>query len=148
MNVYQNISSMTSGVENTGRESDSFGGSGSMAGSRGHFSRFFKKLISLFRSSPQSKSILRNQTNLPMFLMMALGLSLLCNFTLRENSAEASRPISAQATLEKVLHSVRQNPDDHELHSLLGELYYRERNFKRAMFHLAESSRLIERYAE
>ncbi len=101
-----------------------------------------------FRRKAQTKSILRNQTNLPAFLLIALALSLLCNFALRQNTVEASRPLGTTASIEKVLNLMRQHPDDYELHSQLGELYFQERKYKRAMFHLAEASRLIELFGE
>ena len=94
------------------------------------------------------KSSLRNQTNLPMFFVIALGLSILCNFTLRQNTAEASRAIGMDVSIEQLQARIRMEPDDYELHSLIAELYARERKFKRAMFHLTESARLMERFGE
>lgn len=96
----------------------------------------------------QPGSILRNQTNLPMFLVMALGLSVLCNFTLRENTAEASRPIGTSASIERVRAAIRQTPEDYELHTRIAELYIQEKNYRRAMFHFAESTRLIDLFGE
>ena len=101
-----------------------------------------------FFTRREPKSILQNQTNLPMFFVIALGLSILCNFTLRENTAEASRPAGMEVSIEQLRARIRMEPDDYQLHSLIAELYLREKNFRRAMFHLTESSRLIERFGE
>ena len=148
MNVPQYISSTAASVKNTGNETGSPGFAGRTTGAPERIASVLKDCLNLFRREPQSKSILRNQTNLPMFFAIALGLSLLCNFTLRENTAEASRANSSRATIEQVWDLVRKNPDDAEQHSRLGELYFKERKLKRAMFHFAESSRLIELHGD
>ena len=106
------------------------------------------RVLGCFSTRRQPKSILRNQTNLPMFFAIALGLSVLCNFTLRENTAEASRPMGVADSIEHLRARIRMEPDDYQLHSLIAESYLREKNFKRAMFHLTESARLIERFGE
>ena len=93
-------------------------------------------------------SVLRNNTNLPLFVVIALGLSLLCNLVLRESSAQASRHSEAITTIEDVRTLVAKDPDDPGLHSRLGELYVQQHNFKRAMFHFRESTRLLELYGE
>jgi len=148
MNISEHISITAASVQSTGSGSDERVSQEFAASEINFYSKLAKSVATLFRPSPQSKSILRNQTNLPAFLVIALGLSLLCNFTLRQNSAEASRPIGSIVSIEQVLNLIRQNPDDYELHSQLGELYYQQRNYKRAMFHLAEASRLVERFGD
>jgi hypothetical protein len=102
----------------------------------------------LFGGSRQPRSILRNHTNLPVFLAMATGIALMCNFVLKENSVQASRFLGPQANIEEVQALVSRNPQDAALHSRLGELYLQERNFKRAMFHFRESSRLSDLYGD
>ena len=92
----------------------------------------------------ERRSILRNQTNLPMFVAVALGLVLLCNFALRENTAEASRPMTTEESIEQLQDQIRQSPDDPNLHSEIADLYIVAKNYRRAMFHLEESTRLIQ----
>jgi len=108
----------------------------------------FQLLVRLFRGERRPPSILRNNTNLPVFLVLALGLSLVCNFALRESSAHASRAMGPVATLQEALNLLAQDPQNPAVHSHLGELYMRERNYKRAMFHLREASRLGEVFGE
>jgi len=111
--------------------------------------RFLGRLIvRLLRGEERSPSILRNNTNLPVFLGIALGISIICNFALKENSAQASRYASPASNLHDLQAMIARNPDDAELHSRLGELYLQQRNFKRAMFHFRESSRLTDLYGE
>lgn len=98
--------------------------------------------LRLASGKPQPQSILRNHTNLPVFLAMAVGIALMCNFILKENSVQASRFLGPQANLEEVQRLVARNPEDAAMHSRLGELHLQERNFKRAMFHFREASRL------
>lgn len=98
--------------------------------------------VRLLRGESRPPSVLRNNTNLPMFLAGALALSLLCNFALRQSSAQASRYQAPASTTSEVLQLLRENPDNPVLHSQLGELYLQQREFKRAMFHLREASRL------
>ena len=148
MNNSQHISTVAVGTSETGANTGLEKSLAVQCSEGSVFTRISGGFARLFSARQQSKSILRNQTNLPAFLAVALGLSLLCNFTLRENTAEASRPIGTGASIEQVLILVRANPDDYELHSRLGELYYLNRQYKRAMFHLAESSRLMERFGE
>ncbi len=93
-------------------------------------------------------SILRNNTNLPVFLVLALGLSLVCNFALKENTAQASRLLGPAATLNEAQELLARNPEDPALHSRMGELYLQQRNYKRAMFHFRESGRLSDLYGE
>jgi hypothetical protein len=102
----------------------------------------------LLGGSQQPRSILRNHTNLPVFLAMAAGIALMCNFVLKESSVQASRFLGPQANLAEVQALVSRNPQDAALHSRLGELYLQERNFKRAMFHFRESSRLSDLYGD
>ncbi len=110
---------------------------------------FLVRLICrLFRGESRPPSILRNNTNLPVFLALAVGLSLICNFALKESSAQASRLLGPAATLSEAQEMVSRNPDDPSLHSRLGELYLQQRNYKRAMFHFRESSRLSDLYGE
>lgn len=101
-----------------------------------------RSLSRLLVGESRPPSILRNNTNLPLFFLGALALSLVCNFALRQSSAQASRYLAPATTTGEVLELVRQNPEDPELHSHLGELYLQQRDFKRAMFHLREASRL------
>jgi len=148
MNFTQPILTTSAGASNTGQAADSFESHVASGRTNDFFPRLRDKIVGWFRNETRTKSILRNQTNLPAFLLIALGVSLLCNFTLRQSSAEASRPVGTRASIERVLNLMRQNPDDYELHSQLGELYYRDRKYRRAMFHLAEANRLIERFGD
>lgn len=93
-------------------------------------------------------SILRSQTNLPLFLLVALLLMLVCNFTLKETSAHASRPLGPKASIEEIQRLIRLNPDDYTLHSQIAELYFGQRQYRKSMFHLQEAGRLVERYGE
>lgn len=102
----------------------------------------------LLRGESRPPSILRNNTNLPAFLAVALLISLICNFVLKENSAQASRFLGAGANLRVVLVQLARDPDNAELHSQLGELYAQQHNYRRAMFHFREASRLTEIYGE
>jgi cytochrome c-type biogenesis protein CcmH/NrfG len=111
-------------------------------------SRVGPRMRRFFRGEERAPSILRNNTNLPVFLVLALGISLLCNFTLKESSAQASRYLSPAASIREVQALLAQNPDDPALHSRLGELYLQQRNYKRAMFYFRESSRLSELYGD
>ena len=115
---------------------------------RSLFGRCAGVLSCLRRERREPPSVLRNNTNLPVFLAIALSLSLVCNLVLRESSAQASRHSGAMTTIDEVRKLVADNPDDAGLHSRLGELYVQQRNFKRAMFHFRESSRLLELYGE
>lgn len=108
----------------------------------------FQVACRALRGEQRSPSILRNNTNLPVFLVLALGLSLICNFALKESSAQASRSVGAVATLQEAQELVARNPQEPALHSQLGELYMQRRNYKRAMFHFREASRLSELYGE
>jgi cytochrome c-type biogenesis protein CcmH/NrfG len=110
--------------------------------------RLISWVAPFFFGRKQPKSILRNQTNLPAFFVIALVLSLVCNFALRQSTLEASRPVGTKASIEQLRDCLKKNPQDYELHSQLGELYFQDRQFKRAMFHLSEVNRLIERYGE
>lgn len=108
----------------------------------------FQVACRALRGEQRSPSILRNNTNLPVFLVLALGLSLVCNFVLKESSAQASRWLGPAATLQEAQELVARNPEEPALHSHLGELYSQRRNYKRAMFHFREASRLSELYGE
>lgn len=109
---------------------------------------FFQIFDRAFRGESRPPSILRNNTNLPVFLALALGLSLVCNLALRESSAHASRPLGSAATLREAQEQVAKNPEEPASHSRLGELYMQQRNFKRAMFHFREAGRLSDLYGE
>lgn len=105
-------------------------------------------LIRILRGEKRQPSILRNNTNLPVFLIIALLISLVCNFVLRENTAQASRYLGPAASIRQVLAQIARDPDNAELHSELGELYVQQHNYRRAMFHLREAGRLTELYGE
>ncbi len=110
---------------------------------------FLVQLISqALRGEQRPPSVLRNNTNLPVFLALALGLSLVCNFALKESTAQASRLLGPAATLRDAQELLARNPEEPVYHSRLGELYFQQRNYKRAMFHFRESSRLSELYGE
>ena len=145
MNISEHISSTQVGGPNPGRGAEGSKPASTVAGTPAFLARLAGRFVTACSRASQPKSILRNQTNLPAFVLIALGLSLLCNITLRQSSAEASRPIGSSVSLEQMLNLVRQNPDDYELHTQLGERYFEQREYRRAMFHLAEASRLIER---
>lgn len=104
--------------------------------------------VRLLRRPNRKPSILRNDTNLPALLALALLLSVVCNFALKESSAQASRYSNPAANLRAVLAQVARDPDNADLHSQLGELYMQQHNFRRAMFHFREASRLAELYGE
>lgn len=105
-------------------------------------------LIRVLRGEKRPPSILRNNTNLPVFLAIALLITLVCNFALRENTAQASRYLGPAASIRQVQALLARDPDNAELHSQLGELYVQQHNYRRAMFHLREASRLAELYGE
>ena len=147
MNRLQHVSSTATGVWKTGGEVRFTPFNAPSAEDQLPL-RLQKVAAGWFRRRALPKSILRNQTNLPAFLLIALALSLLCNLALRQNTVEASRPIGTSASIEKVLNLVRHHPEDYELHAQLGKLYFQDHKYKRAMFHLAESSRLIELFGE
>ncbi|HAV64146.1 MAG TPA: hypothetical protein DCY13_17495 [Verrucomicrobiales bacterium] len=98
----------------------------------------------IVRRQTAPPSILRNNTNLPLFLVGALALSLVCNFALKQSSAQASRYLTPGASIEEMRQQLRENPDSAALHSNLGELYMLQQQYKRAMFHLQEASRLVD----
>ena len=105
-------------------------------------------VIRVFRGEQRSPSILRNNTNLPVFLALAVGISLICNFALKENTVQASRFLGSAATLKATQELVARHPEDPSLHSRLGELHLQQNNLKRAMFHFRESTRLNELFGE
>lgn len=107
-----------------------------------------RMLIRVLRGEKRPPSILRNNTNLPVFLAIALLITLVCNFALRENTAQASRYPGPAASIRHVQALLSRDPDNAELHSQLGELYVQQHNYRRAMFHLREASRLTELYGE
>jgi hypothetical protein len=148
MNYTQHISTTIAGDWSTGGETGSVKPDVAAASENRRLFQVLNNFLGRFRCETRPRSILRNQTNLPAFLAIALALSVVCNIALRQNTAEASRPLGARVSIQQVLNLVRENPDDYELHSRLGELYFQDRQFRRAMFHLAEASRLIERLGE
>ncbi|GEM_PF-2061854 len=148
MNYTQHILTTIAGDWNTGGETGSIEPHVAAASENRRPSQVLKNFLGRFRCETRPRSILRNQTNLPVFLAIALALSVVCNIALRQNTAEASRPLGALVSIQQVLTLVRENPEDYELHSRLGELYFQDRQFKRAMFHLVEANRLIERFGE
>lgn len=119
-----------------------------MSASQQLWGLLFRICSRVLRGEPRPPSVLRNHTNLPVFLVVALGLSLLCNFALKESSAQASRTLGPAATLREAQELVARHPEEAALHSRLGELYLMQRNYKRALFHFREASRLGELYGE
>jgi cytochrome c-type biogenesis protein CcmH/NrfG len=135
-------------LKDSSRELD--GGAAATTNEGGHW-RIALSLLFALRNAiggGRPSSVLRNNTNLPMFFALALALSLACNFALRESSAHASRFSSPTAGVEDLQELLARNPDDPALHSRLGELHMQQRNYRRAMFHFRESSRLNDLYGE
>jgi len=148
MNTVNSSDQPAANVRAAGDE-NSFPAAGAPVSLRQRVPGFLAHLIyGLFRGEQRPPSILRNNTNLPVFLALALGLSLVCNFVLKESSAQASRVLGPAATLQEAQELVARNPEEPSLHSRVGELYLQQRNFKRAMFHFREASRLSELYGE
>ena len=100
------------------------------------------RCLSRLRASEAPPSILRNNTNLPVFLVLAIGISLVCNFALKESSAQASRYLSATATLQDVRTLLANSPDDPSLHLRLADLYTQQGDYRKALFHYSEFNRL------
>lgn len=111
------------------------------------FSRGARSLQQLWRwisGGRKPRSVLASHINLPFWIASSLALSLVCNFALRENTAQAARLMGSHVSVTELQELLRQMPDSYVLHVRLGDAYAEEGNFRRAMFHFQEANRFVD----
>lgn len=92
----------------------------------------------------KTRSVLASHINLPFWVAASLMLSLVCNFALRENTAQAARLMGSHVSVAELQVLLRQMPDSYLVHVRLGDAYAEEGNYRRAMFHFQEANRVVD----
>src|SRR5690606_15694840 len=101
MNISQHIPMMAVGGWSADREIGSGAQVAESCRGTSFFLRMFQRAFRACFAPAKRRSIVRSQTNLPAFLVVALSLAILCNVALRQSNAEASRLLSGNATIKQ-----------------------------------------------